>query len=69
MGWVLIADFTREAYTKHPFEVMLYAMKHGYGELMDMAEKTALGLSPTMAFHSFSPQGYIAWVSEKRSMD
>ena len=42
---------------------MLYAMKHGYGKLMDKAEMTALGLSPTLAFERLPPQVYIAWVS------
>ncbi|KAF7978049.1 hypothetical protein HWV62_1673 [Athelia sp. TMB] len=52
------------AYEQHPFEVMLYALRHGYGKLMDKAEKKALELSPTLAFDSFTPQVYIAWVSQ-----
>ena len=50
------------AYDQHPFEVMLYALRHGYEKLMDKAEKKALELSPTLAFDSFTPQIYIAWV-------
>ncbi|KAF7978043.1 hypothetical protein HWV62_1661 [Athelia sp. TMB] len=34
-----------------------------YMTLMDKAERTALGVSPTLAFESFTPQVYIAWVS------
>ncbi|KAF7976526.1 hypothetical protein HWV62_6351 [Athelia sp. TMB] len=54
--------YMSEAYSNHPFEVMLYALRHGYGPLMDKAEKTALEVSPTMAFESFTPQVYIAWI-------
>jgi len=49
------------AYTKHPFEVLLYATKHGYPDLMDVCELRAIELSPTEAFGCFSPAVYIAW--------
>ncbi|KAF7978045.1 hypothetical protein HWV62_1665 [Athelia sp. TMB] len=52
-----------EAYADHSFEVMLYAMRHGYEKLMDKAEKIALGVSQTLAFECFTPQVYNAWVS------
>ena len=57
--------FSSEEYTKHPFEVMIYAMRHGYGKLMDKAERKVLEVSLTMAFECFTPQVYIAWVSHK----
>lgn len=44
---------------------MMYAMKHGYVDLMDKSETKALEVSPTMAFESFTPQVYIAWVCQK----
>ncbi|KZP29175.1 hypothetical protein FIBSPDRAFT_852012 [Athelia psychrophila] len=50
-----------EAYSEHPFEVMMYAFRHGHGEIMDKAHNKALELSPTLAFESFTPQVYIAW--------
>lgn len=43
----------------------MYALRHGYGDLMDKAEKKALEVSPTVAFDSFTPEVYIAWVSQK----
>ncbi|KZP14817.1 hypothetical protein FIBSPDRAFT_935589 [Athelia psychrophila] len=49
-----------DAYHEHPFEVMMYAMRHGYPELMDKSERLALEVSPTIAFQSFPPQVYIA---------
>jgi hypothetical protein len=53
---------TRAAYPTHPFEVLIYATKHGYSDLMDVAERRALELSPAEAFGCFSPAVYIAWV-------
>ncbi|KZP33561.1 hypothetical protein FIBSPDRAFT_310403 [Athelia psychrophila] len=50
-----------EAFSDHSFEVMMYAMRHGYPELMDKSERKALEVSPTIAFESFTPQVYIAW--------
>ncbi|KZP29131.1 hypothetical protein FIBSPDRAFT_851977 [Athelia psychrophila] len=50
-----------DAYSDHCFEVMMYALRHGYGDLMDKAEKKALEVSPTVAFDSFTPEVYIAW--------
>ncbi|KZP02354.1 hypothetical protein FIBSPDRAFT_970100 [Athelia psychrophila] len=52
-----------EAYQEHPHEVMMYAMRHGYTDLMDRSERIALEVSQTVAFESFSPQVYIAWVN------
>lgn len=43
---------------------MLYAMRHGYGKLMDKAEIKSLEVSPTWALKSCTPQVYIAWVSQ-----
>ncbi|KZP29178.1 hypothetical protein FIBSPDRAFT_727934, partial [Athelia psychrophila] len=54
-----------DAYSDHSFEVMMYALTHGYSDLTDKAEKRALEMSPTLAFESFTPQVYIAWVSQK----
>ncbi|KZP29130.1 hypothetical protein FIBSPDRAFT_992084 [Athelia psychrophila] len=54
-----------EAYSEHPFEVMMYGLKHGYGDIMDKAHDKALELSPNVAFQSLPPQVYIAWVSQK----
>ena len=54
-----------EASADHSFEVMLYAMRHGYDKLMDKAEKIALGVSQTLAFECFTPQVYNAWVSHR----
>ncbi|KAF7968825.1 hypothetical protein HWV62_29226 [Athelia sp. TMB] len=53
--------YMSEAYLEHPFEVMLYAMRHGYADIMDKAERKALEVSPTLAFDCFTPQVYIAW--------
>jgi len=50
-----------EAYSGHSFEVMMYAMRHKYPELMDKSERKALEVSPTLAFESFTPPVYIAW--------
>ncbi|KZP14837.1 hypothetical protein FIBSPDRAFT_101663 [Athelia psychrophila] len=58
-----------DAYREHPFEVMMYAMRHGYPDLMDKSERIALQVSPTMAFKSFTPQVYIAWVSKQNNRD
>lgn len=53
----------RAARIKHPFEVLIYAAKHGYPALMDVAETGALKMSPTEAFSDcFPPTVYIAWV-------
>ncbi|KAF7968828.1 hypothetical protein HWV62_29232 [Athelia sp. TMB] len=52
---------TRQAYLEHPFEVMIYAMRHGYVELMSKSERVALKVSQTLAFESFTPPIYIAW--------
>ncbi|KZP16107.1 hypothetical protein FIBSPDRAFT_794853 [Athelia psychrophila] len=54
-------DRMEEAHSQHPFEVMMYAMKHGYADLMDKSELLALEVSPTTAFDSFKPEAYIAW--------
>jgi len=48
-------------YSAHPFEVMNFAIKHGYKRLMDVSERRALELSPTEALGLFSPEWYIAW--------
>ncbi|KAF7973109.1 hypothetical protein HWV62_16222 [Athelia sp. TMB] len=48
-------------YQDHPFEVMTYAIKHGYKRLMDVSERRALGLSPPEALGLFSTDWYIAW--------
>lgn len=53
----------RPAYKDHPFEVLIYATRHGYADLMDVAQVRALELSPAAAFNSFPPAVYIAWVS------
>lgn len=53
----------RSCYQDHPFEVMTYAIKHGYKRLMDVSERRALGLSPPEALGLFSTDWYIAWVS------
>ncbi|KZP07987.1 hypothetical protein FIBSPDRAFT_874926, partial [Athelia psychrophila] len=50
-----------DVYADHPFEVMMYAMTHGYADLMDKSERVALEVSQTLAFESFPPQVYIAW--------
>ncbi|KZP05904.1 hypothetical protein FIBSPDRAFT_832205 [Athelia psychrophila] len=50
-----------EALPRHPFEVMMYAMRHGYADLMDKSELKTLEVSPTTAFESFKPEVYIAW--------
>ncbi|KZP22451.1 hypothetical protein FIBSPDRAFT_859520 [Athelia psychrophila] len=50
-----------EAYHKHPFEVVMYVLRHCYTDLMDKSQTVALDVSPTLAFESFSPQVYIAW--------
>lgn len=55
--------FFRAAYAKHPFEVLLYATKHGYPQLMNVAERESVKLSPTKAYKIFSPAVYIAWVN------
>ena len=65
VSMIIDSIFFSAAYEQHPFEVMLYALRHGYGKLMDKAEKKALELSPTLAFDSFTPQVYIAWVSRR----
>jgi len=57
-----ICNILMEAsYPEHPFEVMLYAMRHGYPRLMDVAQRTAIELSPAEAFGCCSPAVYIAW--------
>ncbi|KZP16110.1 hypothetical protein FIBSPDRAFT_958289 [Athelia psychrophila] len=54
-------DRMEDAYSQHPFEVMMYAMRHGYADLMDKSELKALEVSPTTAFEGFKPEIYIAW--------
>lgn len=49
------------AYQVHPFEVMTFAIRHGYKTLMDVAQTRAVGLSPTEALGVFSTEWYIAW--------
>lgn len=51
-------------YTEHPFEVMLYALKHGYNELMDLSLRKALELPDGAAFQLLEPGVFIAWVSD-----
>ncbi|KZP11905.1 hypothetical protein FIBSPDRAFT_799729 [Athelia psychrophila] len=48
-------------YQDHPFEVMMYAIRHGYPDLVDLAQRRALQLSPAQAFDCMSPAVYIAW--------
>ena len=60
---LLTENVGRQAYLEHPFEVMLYAMRHGYAELMDKSQWLTLKVSQTLAFKSFAPPIYIAWVS------
>lgn len=43
-------------------------MRHGYADIMDKAERKALEVSPTLAFECFTPQVYIAWVSNKTKL-
>lgn len=53
----------RDVYKDHPFEVLLHATRHGYPELMDIAQARALEIPPVQAFELFSPAVYIAFVS------
>ncbi|KZP13245.1 hypothetical protein FIBSPDRAFT_983092 [Athelia psychrophila] len=55
----------KAAYNDHPFEVLLYSTRHGYPELMTLAQRRALELSPADAFKLFPPASYIAFVSTK----
>ncbi|KAF7965748.1 hypothetical protein HWV62_42006 [Athelia sp. TMB] len=50
-----------EAFAEHPFEVMMYALRHGYKDLMDNSERKALELSPTAAFECLPLHTYVAW--------
>lgn len=45
----------------------MYAMKHGYADLMDKSQDAALELSPTAAFESLNLQVYVAWASDWNS--
>ncbi|KZP04194.1 hypothetical protein FIBSPDRAFT_844272 [Athelia psychrophila] len=53
----------KAAYNDHPFEVLLYSTRHGYSELMTLAQGRTLELSPADAFKLFPPAAYIAFVS------
>ncbi|KZP11901.1 hypothetical protein FIBSPDRAFT_173097 [Athelia psychrophila] len=53
----------KAAYNDHPFEVLLYSTRHGYPELMTLAQRRALKLSPADAFKLFPPASYIAFLS------
>ncbi|KZP11907.1 hypothetical protein FIBSPDRAFT_1050434 [Athelia psychrophila] len=52
---------TKAVYNDHPFEVLLYSTRHGYPELMTLAQGRALELSPADAFKYFPPAVYIAF--------
>lgn len=41
----------------------MYALRHGYKDLMDDSERKALELSPTAAFECLPLDTYVAWVS------
>jgi len=45
----------------HPFEVLSYAAKHGYTELMDIAEEQATGMSLEDAFVGLTLEMFVAW--------
>lgn len=49
---------------QHPFEVMLYALKHGYNDLMERSLRKALELPDEEAFKIFEPGVFIAWVRD-----
>ncbi|KZP11904.1 hypothetical protein FIBSPDRAFT_755917, partial [Athelia psychrophila] len=51
----------------HPFEVLMYAIRHEYPDLMDLAQRRALQFSPDQAFDCMSPAVYIAWVRYTQS--
>lgn len=53
----------RTLYKDHPFEVLLHATRHGYPELMDIAQVRALELPLVDAFGLFPPTAYIAYVN------
>lgn len=61
--WSDLQWLISEAFIEHPLEVTMYALRHGYEDLMDKSERKALELSPTAAFDCLTPQIYIAWVS------
>jgi hypothetical protein len=52
----------RAAIPKHPFEVLCYATKHGYADMMDAAVIHATGMSLEQAHSNLTPSMYIAWV-------
>ncbi|KZP04199.1 hypothetical protein FIBSPDRAFT_799760 [Athelia psychrophila] len=51
----------KAAYNDHSFEVLLYSTRHGYPELMTLAQGRALELSTADAFRLFPPTCYIAY--------
>jgi hypothetical protein len=52
----------RAAIPEHPFEVLCYAAKHGYADLLDSAEKRAMGMTLEKAYTQLTPALYVEWV-------
>lgn len=57
-----LCDTIRAATTIHPFEVLCYAAKHGYADLMNIAEEQATGMSLEDAYIGLTLEMYVAWV-------
>jgi hypothetical protein len=53
--------YMEAATASHPFEVLCYAAKHGYADLMDIAEEQATGMSLEEAYVGLTLEMYVAW--------
>jgi hypothetical protein len=58
-------EMIRAAIPIHPFEVLSYAAKHGYTELMDIAEEQATGMSLEDAYVGLTLEMFVAWVRSR----
>ncbi|KZP04971.1 hypothetical protein FIBSPDRAFT_878006 [Athelia psychrophila] len=50
-----------EPYLEHSFEVIFYATRHGYTDIVDKTENIILEVPLALAFEKLTPPSYIAW--------
>ena len=59
----LFGMFDRKALHQYPLEVLSYAARHGYTQLMDNTARLAIGMGTKDVMTKLHPSLYLAWVS------
>jgi hypothetical protein len=64
-----VDNFDRAETEKHPLDILVYAAKHGYLELLDKAATMVIGQSLDSAIDRMPPAIAIAWVRKSALRD